>query len=404
MAVGIEKINLYGGRFYLDAVELATLYGKDTRQIMAEQRSVVPPVEDAVTLAVNAAKRLLADEDRKDIELVIVASESAVDFSKSTSTWVHRFCGLPSNCRSFEVKHACYGATGALKMALAWVASEARPGKKALLISTDLTRADLLKSGFDFIGGGSAVAMLISQNPQVLEVDPRRAGYWTYEISDTHRPTSTHEIVHNEKSLYSYLDALDGAFDHYESVNGKVDYDRYFKKHIYHAPFPGMTLQAHQAMLNRYEIFDKAAVLKSFQEKVEGSISWSKRLGTAYGASNFICLMSLLHASHDLQPKDRISVFAYGSGCQGEFYEASVGAGAPENVRAQAIDKHIDARHRVSVDQYRWLENARQALIDLENCRPDMGELEPEYKRLYEGQGLLVLKGVENYERRYDWS
>src|SRR5262249_38813237 len=156
---------------------------RDTRQIMAEERSVVPPVEDAVTLAVNAAERLLTDADRKDIELLIVASESAVDFSKATSNWVHRFCRLPSNCRNFDIKHPCYSATGAFKMAASWVATQARPGKKALLISTDLTRADLLNSGFDFIGGGCAVAMLISRDPQVLDVDLDRAGYWTYEIS-----------------------------------------------------------------------------------------------------------------------------------------------------------------------------------------------------------------------------
>src|SRR5262249_13194626 len=138
--------------------------------------------------------------------------------------------------------------------------------------SADFTRADLIKTGIDFIGGGCAAAMLVSDDPQVLEIDLTKAGYWTDEIYDTHRPTAMHEIVHTEKSLYSYLDALDGAFDHYEQVAGKVDYDHHFKKHIYHAPFPGMTLQAHKSMLNRAGIEDKAVVLKSFRDKVEESL------------------------------------------------------------------------------------------------------------------------------------
>jgi hydroxymethylglutaryl-CoA synthase len=199
VVVGIEKINLYGGRFFVDSLELAEANGKDTRQVMIEQRSVTPPFEDPITLAVNAGRRLLDGTDPTDIELLMVGSESAVDFSKATSTWVQRFCGLPANCRTFDVKLACYGATGAVKMAASWVASQARPGKKALVISTDFTRADTVKSGLDFIGGGCAAAMLISDDPQVLEIDLARAGYWTDEISDTHRPTSMHEIVHTEK-------------------------------------------------------------------------------------------------------------------------------------------------------------------------------------------------------------
>jgi hydroxymethylglutaryl-CoA synthase len=404
MAVGIERINLYGGRFYADALALAALYGRDVRQVMVEQRSVVPPFEDAVTLAVNAVTRLLKPGDAKDIDLMIVATESAVDFSKPVSTWVHRLCGLPANCRSFEMKHACYAATGALKMSLAWIAGQPGRGKKVLLISPDLTRADLINSGYDFIGGGCAVAMLISEDPQILEIDLNKAGYWTQEICDTHRPTAAHEIVHNERSLFSYLDALDGAFDHYEEVTGGVDYDSYFKKHIYHAPFPGMTLQAHQLMMNRTGSADKAAIRKSFEEKVEEGLCWSKRLGTGYGASNFVCLMSLLESAKDLQARDKISMFSYGSGCQGEFYEATIGANALESVRSLKIREHLDERELLDADLYRRVENSRQGFIDCPSYTPVMDELNEAYRRLYEGRGLLVLKKVEEFEREYVWS
>jgi hydroxymethylglutaryl-CoA synthase len=404
MAVGIEKINLYGGRFYADALELAALYGRDVRQVMVEERSVVPPFEDSVTMAVNAAKRLLGPGDAKNVDLVIVATESAVDYSKPVSTWVQRFCGLPANCRSFEVKHACYSATGALKMSLAWVASQPGRGKKVLLISSDLTRADLINSGYDFIGGGCSVAMLISDNPQVLEIELGHAGYWTEEICDTHRPTAAHELVHNEKSLFSYLDALDGAFDHYEEINGKVDYESNFKKHIYHAPFPGMAYQAHQLMMNRMGLTDKAAIYKSFEEKVEEGLLWPKRLGTGYGASNFLCLMGLLESAKGLQAKDRISMFSYGSGCQGEFYDATIGEGAIDSVRSLDVREHLDGRLLLNPDLYRRVEDARQGYIDCRTCKPVMDELAEAYESLYEGKGLLVLKGVNEYEREYGWS
>lgn len=136
MKLGIEKINLYAGGLCLDAVALAEARGitreRAVEQLMLGTRSVLPAYEDAVTLAVNAGKRLLADTDRAQVGLLIVATESAVDFGKPVSTWVHRFCELPPNCRNFEIKHACYGGTAAMRMATAWLETEAAKGKKAL--------------------------------------------------------------------------------------------------------------------------------------------------------------------------------------------------------------------------------------------------------------------------------
>jgi len=135
--VGIEKINLYGGRFCTDAIELAKAQGRDLdhvfNQVMVKTRSVFPAYEDTVTLAVNAAKRLLSPDDAQDVELLIVATESGVDFGKPVSTWVHRYCNLPTHCRTFEMKHACYGATAAVKTAAMWVKAGLSPGKKALV-------------------------------------------------------------------------------------------------------------------------------------------------------------------------------------------------------------------------------------------------------------------------------
>jgi hydroxymethylglutaryl-CoA synthase len=404
MAVGIEKLNLYAPRFFADAIEIAKAFGHDNRQVMVEERSVVAPFEDAATLAVNAVKRTLDASEIQDVELLIVGSESGLDWSKATSTWVHRFCGFSQNCRNFDVKLACYGTTGALKLAAAWIASHGRPGKKALVVSTDFTRTDIGNSGYDFIGGGSAVAMLVSNSPKVLEIDLNRAGYWTSEIYDTYRPTSSHEVVHRQKSLYSYLDALDGAYDHYEQIVGSVDYDAYFKKHIYHAPFPGMALQAHQVMLNRFGITDKAAIRNSFQQKVEESLRWAKRVGTAYGASNFVCLLGLLDSTKDLEPGDRISIFAYGSGCQGEFYDGVIGAGALENGQRAAINDHLNEREPLSFDVYKRVEDARHKFIDCPSYMPEMAELRGPYERQYKGRGLLVLRKVDNYEREYEWS
>ncbi len=408
MPVGIEKINLYAGRFYLDIAELAQVRGLDSRYVaenlMCKARSVYPVYEDAITLAVNAAKKLLLSQDLEDIELLIVGTESAVDMGKPISTWVHRFCNLSHNCRNFEIKHACYGGTAALKMAAFWVASGIRPGKKALVISTDFSSTQI-DNKYEAISGGSAVAMLVSNNPQILELELGKAGYWTNEISDNLRPNSRVEVVTTEMSFYSYMDALEGAYSHYIQLNGNnpVNYEADFKKHIYHAPFPGMTFQAHRTMLNRLHTVDKVTAKSKFEEKVAESLHFAQVIGSSYGSSTFIGLLSLLNYASDLQPKDRISLFAYGGGCQGEFYSGLIGSTAREKICSLNINQHLNQRIRLSVEEYEINELTREKYINTSTYKPERN-LSESYEKLYENQGFLVLKQVEDFYREYEWS
>lgn len=408
MVVGIEKINLYGGQLYLEFADLAKAKGEDwnylSTNVMCDQRSLYPAFEDAVTLAVNAAKRLLTPQDIADIELLIVSTESAVDMGKATSTWVHRFCELPAYCRNFEIKHACFGCTGALKMAATWVASDLSPGKKALVINTDASRMHTDLGRAEFVGGGGAVAMLISNTPHVLEMDLAQSGYWTSEIADTFRPTSRVEAINDQASLYAYLDALEGSYTHFQTRTGISSYEDAFKKHIYHAPFPGMTLVAHRTLLNRDRSVSKKEVNQSFHERVAESLFFSRRMGSLYGGSTFVGLLGLLHTAQDLHPGDPISLFAYGSGCQGEFYSAQIGQTGSESVRNLDITSHLDQRHQVTVTEYETLEKNRAEYIDLPDYEPNFEIIPGIYDSHYQGKNLLVLKRVENYHRHYEWS
>jgi hydroxymethylglutaryl-CoA synthase len=407
MSVGIEKLALYGGRFCVDALALAQRAGRDPeqvgRQLMVSERTVVPVHEDAVTLAVNAANQLLSVEDRRDVELVLVGTESGVDFSKSIATWVHRFCELGPNCFGFEVKSACYAATGALRMAATWVASGARPGKKALVVSTDFSH----RTGdveLDVVGGGSAVAMLVSAEPRVLEIDLARRGYWTSEIADTCRPAPRVEIADGELSIYSYLDALDGAYEHYERTTGERDYVGAFKRHVYHAPFPAMTRHAHRAMLRRAGVSSAAEVQKSYDERVRDGIRLGQRLGTAYGASNFVSLLGHLAAGSDLAPGDRISFFAYGSGCQGELYGGTLGPAAQETPAFREIARALDERRRLTLEELDTIEDLRDDYTQRADRVVDCDQIPGAWDALYRGRRLLVLKEVKAHRRRYELS
>jgi len=407
MTYGIEKLDIYAGCLATDAVALAQRHGKDesyaTNDIMVGSRAVIPPYEDAVTLAVNAARGMLTEDDRKNIELVIVASESGVDFGKPISSWVHRFCRLPDCCRNFEVKHACYGATAALKSAIALLAASGRPEAKALVISSDLTRPKLAED-FDYIGGGCAVALLVSGKPDILGIPLSDAGYWSYEIADTFRPTAGTEISDGQSSVFSYLDALDGAYEHFVEVVGLASYDAEFRKHIYHTPFPGMAYKAHASLLGSFGITDKADIQDNFDRKVRDGLSIARRIGTAYGASNFVSLLSVLNSAKDLSENDQISLFAYGSGCQSEFYRAYVGPRAVEFVSKLNLEDYLDNRRQLTVEEYLENEEARAAMIDQPGVDLLPFQSNGDFADAYKGKELLVLSRVEAYRREYGWS
>src|SRR5581483_2266997 len=97
----------------IGVAELLAARGLDRSRmsnLLMERKSVNLPVEDPVTNAVNAAKPLvdgLTPAEREAIELVVIGTESGLDFGKPISTYVAHYLGLPRRCRSFEVKHAC---------------------------------------------------------------------------------------------------------------------------------------------------------------------------------------------------------------------------------------------------------------------------------------------------------
>ncbi len=121
MNVGIEMLNAYCGQLSLDIRTLFEARGLDLARfnnLMMEKKSIGLPCEDAVTFGVNAAKPIIEKLDpveRNRIELVITSTESAIDFGKSLSTYIHKYLNLSPKCRLFEVKQACYGGTALYK-------------------------------------------------------------------------------------------------------------------------------------------------------------------------------------------------------------------------------------------------------------------------------------------------
>ncbi len=248
MNVGIEAINVYAGQTQLDTrllFEARGLFLERFDNLMMQSKSVCLSCEDPVTYGVNAAKPIidsLTDAERNQIQLLITATESGLDFGKSLSTYIHDYLGLSRNCRLFEVKQACHAGTAALQMAANFIASHASPGAKALVVATDVLRGT---QGGDLAyaepaAGVGGVGMLVSDNPEILSLDFGVNGYYSYEVMDTCRPSVGVETGDADLSLMSYLDCLENAYEAYTQRVEGVELDKTFDYLAFHTPFGGV--------------------------------------------------------------------------------------------------------------------------------------------------------------------
>jgi 3-hydroxy-3-methylglutaryl CoA synthase len=402
--VGIEKLNVYGTSMCLHQADLAKARGRDPEQIkndyLIDTRSLNPAWEDTVTMGANAALAMLSEEDLADIGMLIVGTEGSVDFGKPISTNIHSALGLGPNVRNYETKFACYSGVAGIDAAVNWIASGLNRGKKALVIATDFSRQHLGLME-EFVLGGCAAAALISDDPKIIEYHLDKKGTWTTDIYDTFRPSAQAEVGNNEVSLFSYMDAVQGAFEDYARNSGGADFDNDFAYFVYHTPFPGIAFQAHRALTRENAPKKKAEMRADFEKRVMPALDYSRQVGSTYGTSNLTGLAALVNHAEDVEGKD-VALFAYGSGAIGEFYSGTVLPGAKAELAKMNIDEKLAARRVCSVAEYEELEKLRETYIENPDFEPDFTVLDGWYRKHYEGSGLLVLKGVKDWYRSYE--
>ncbi len=405
---GIEKIRIYPTALQLDLVTLANARGYDVahmkKELMVEKRGVNPPWEDTVTMAVNAAKPMLTQEDIDSIGLLILATETGLDHEKSLSSWVFHYLGLPSACRHFEVKIACYSGTAALKMAVSWLSSGmVKKGQKALVITTDESLNSIHKP-WEYVCGGGSVALLVSDKPDFLELEINKFGIYAHEVADVIRPLPWLETGNSEHSLFSYMEALAATYEDYELNVGSIDFKTYFKQNVYHVPFSGISFRAHKLLMQMSSDASIEEVNESFKNKVLPSITYSKDIGGTYGGSVFVALLATIDTVSDLKANDRIGIFSYGSGSCAEFYSVLVTERSKEVAKNAGLKGLLSNRYKITVEQYEEMEIDRERRIKDADFDPDFNSVSGLYDAAYKGKGLLIYKGSKGYYRSYDFS
>lgn len=410
MTVGIESINAYVGRASLGVQQLFQARGLRMERfanLMMERKSVNLPNEDPVTNGVNAAKPLLdalAEGERERFEVVVVGTESGLDFGKPISTYIHHYLGLDRRCRSFEVKHACYGGTAALQTAAAMIATSPDPQARALVIATDAASVAARDTYWEPSQGAGAVAMIVSRRPDILALDAGASGVYSYEVMDTLRPRPDLEAGDSDLSLLSYLECLQQTYAGYAARVPGVDIVDSFDRLVLHTPFAGMVRGAHRTLLRRLRRLPNEQIDADFEARVAASLRYCQQVGNVYGGALYLALCSLIDHTRWGGPA-RIGLFSYGSGCSSEFYSGVVGAGAATKLRTMDLPGAIAARYPLAMDEYELVSDlSLHRMCGIQDHTYDVGPYEHLYKSHFDGQGLLVLDHIDNFHRRYRWS
>ena len=406
MSVGIEAIHAYCGRASMDGDLLATerrLNQARFANLLMRRKSVTLPWEDPVSYAVNAAKPLidaLSADERHSIELLIVATESGVDWGKSIATYVHAALGLAPHCRLFEIKQACYGGTAALQMAAATVTASPRP-IRALVIATDLGRP-VPHSYAEPSQGSAAVALLVGADPVILALEPGASGVHGYEVMDACRPTPEIETGDADLSLLSYLDCMEKSFLAYQARVPGRDFQDGFDYLACHTPFGGMVKGAHRTMMRKFKRVPPAIVEADFERRVRPSLRYCQEVGNIYSGTVFLALCGVLAG---LSAPARIGLFSYGSGCCSEFYSGTADLAAAAAIARTGLDAALAGRHPLSMPEYEAVvARTRDGLVGARTAAVDAAGFEHIWRTQFEDRQLLVLAGIDNYHRTYRWS
>lgn len=346
MKIGIHDLEVATSHYVLDLDTLAEHHGIDPNKFRIglgqDTFSMPAPDEDIVTMAAEASQALLERHDAGAIRQVLFATESSVDQSKAAGVYLHELLGLPANVRSVELKQACYSGTAALQMAVNAIARY--PEEQILVITSDVARY-ALDSGGEPTQGAGCVAMLVSANPNLVEIEPN-SGLHTTDVNDFWRPNdSTTPYVDGQLSLDAYLDATTSAWDDLAARRGLAitDVDRF----LHHQPFTKMARKQLAALAEHTgtELSD---------ELIEESMSYNRALGNTYTASLYFALTAQLHNNTELAGK-RLGFFSYGSGAVAEFFTGVVQENYRDHIYPQNVEKQLTNRVALTYDQYREL-------------------------------------------------
>ena len=401
-AVGIDGIEIWTGKLSLDLPEeFAPVMDDDpekyTKGLGLFTSSFPDAYEDIVTMAANAAHRLMERKDiaPEEVGRIDVATESAFDKSKPVSTYVagaleQVMDGEFTHANKGERKFACISGTQALNDAVNWIAAGRNRDRGALVLTTDTALYERGDPG-EATQGAGAVAMYVTEDPSIVEISMEQ-GFGSVDETDFLKPNQQFPSVDGKRSMQVYLARMREALEDFESVTGKSHPEDY-RFIPFHTPFPNMVRKAavlgyrhpirdtriadqrpgesgRQPRPEEYDDHDafsediqqymddlaETEVYREWYERtIEPTLDISSRVGNWYtGSVHLARLSALIYAKRegiDLAGQTLL-VGSYGSGAQAEIHEESIVEGWEAEIDGDAVDDLLAARHPITFEEY----------------------------------------------------
>ncbi|MDH6363790.1 hydroxymethylglutaryl-CoA synthase [Enterococcus sp. PF1-24] len=361
MNVGIEKIAFHVPSFFVDMTDLAIAREVDPGKFLVgigqDEMAVIPASQDIVTLGANAAAKILTEADKQKIDMVIVGTESAFDYSKSAAVIIQKLLGIQPFVRAYEIKQACYGATAALQQAKEYVKSH--PERSVLVIAADISKYGL-NSGGEVTQGAGAVAMLITANPSIAILS-EEAVFYSEDIYDFWRPEGhDYPLVDGHLSNDVYINSFQTVWQQNKKQFKRSSQD--YAALAFHLPYTKMGRKALQSIFPELTETEQQRLTACYDE----SIVYSKKIGNLYTGSLYLGLVSLLENSQTLQAGDLIGLFSYGSGAVSEFFSLTLVAGYQEHLQSQQHEALLAQRQQLTIPEYEAIFNEKLPRDDSE--------------------------------------
>lgn len=345
--IGIDKIGFYSPEYYLDLTDLALARQVDPAKykigIGQDQMAVLPPDQDIVTMAANAAAQILGQADREQIDLLIFATESGIDQSKAAALYLQELLQINHQARAFEVKEACYGATAGLQIAYDHLVAHPE-SQKVLVVGADVARYGLATAG-EVTQGAGAIALLVTRQPRLLALQQPTA-YYSEEIMDFWRPNYRDTALADGKfSTEQYLRFLALTWQAYQAKTGLTLTD--LTAVLFHIPFTKLGLKGLRQMTANLSDQEKASYFDYFQQ----ATIYNRQVGNLYTGSLYLSLLSLLDQQR-LPAGAQLGLYSYGSGAVAEFFTAQVQPDYQQHLQVAVHQQQLAQRQRLTLAAY----------------------------------------------------
>ncbi|MFV0154286.1 hydroxymethylglutaryl-CoA synthase [Empedobacter falsenii] len=409
MKYGIEAASIYVPHIYLPIKDLAIQRNIDPDKLEIglglKKMAVLDAHEDTATIAANALLKLIIDFNINPNEIgrIYLGTESALDGAKPTATYAvqlvesvleNKFGERPfKHTDVVDMTFACIGGVDALHNSIDYV--RVNPAKKAIVIAADYAKYGLESTG-EYTQGAGAVAMLISNQPDLIAFDNN----WgigmesVFDFFKPHQATSNRNVLNalettkSEIEIFSDEPVFDGQYSNecyknrvreayfnfkdQTNVEGKLYENwRYIAFHLPYA-FQGKRMFSDVFALengqdnsnDNLKIISKSDEYKALiKEKVEPTQRASSEIGNMYTASIFTAFLSALQVStdnnEDLTGKT-VGFISYGSGSKSKVFQGKIGEGWKDVMNKVDLFNYLNQREAISFEQYENLHNKNQ--------------------------------------------